>query len=92
MREKGERSDGYYYQSATSIIGARTTKEEACQLLQKAAALLHPDEKPFSGTYDTYGDTEMVFHLFEDLVDKLWVETVDIGSVYDRINQDVAEH
>ena len=34
MREKDIRTDGYYYESETTIIGIRNTPEEATKLLK----------------------------------------------------------
>lgn len=74
MRQKGVRSDGYYYESETTIIGIRNTPEEAALLLQAAATCFHDCERPSYGEYDTYGDTKIVYHIAEDLEDCFWIE------------------
>lgn len=74
MRRKGIRSDGYYYESETTIIGIRNTPEEAALLLQAAAICFHDDEKPSYGEYNKYGDTKIVYDIVEDLEDCFWIE------------------
>lgn len=75
MRQEGIRSDGYYYESETTIIGIRNTPAEAALLLQAAAICYHDDEKPSYGEYNEYGDTRIVYHIVEDLEDCFWIET-----------------
>lgn len=74
MRERGIRSDGYYYESDTSIIGLRDTPEEAAKLLKNIALKFHKNEKPCMGTYNEYGDTRIEYQISADLSDIFWIE------------------
>lgn len=73
MRREGTRTDGYYYESVVTIIGLRDDPAEASELLKAAAICFHKDEKPCRGTYDKYGDTEIVYGDLE-LEDEFWIE------------------
>lgn len=84
MRENGIRSDGYYYESDTHIIGGREKKEDAIDLLQQAAKMLHPNEKPIRGTFDQYGNTQLVFdNGADDLEDKFWIYELVTSKIGD---------
>ena len=73
MREKGIRTDGYYYESDTTILGVKGSMEKAQDLLQRAVQKYHSDEKPIHGRYNQTGDIEMAFGDSE-LEDRFWIE------------------
>lgn len=74
MRENGTDTDGYYYESSTSIIGVRETPGEAADLLKAATIAWHGEEKPSSGTYNEYGDYRVTYANGCDLWDTFWIE------------------
>ena len=75
MREKGIRSDGYYDETQTTIIGVRDDWKKACELLKTAVQKFHPDpnDKPIEGAWNQFGDTLLVYPL-ADQSDKFWIE------------------
>lgn len=86
MREEGIRSDGYYYESDTKIIGGRETPEEAAKLLHEAVLRAHPNEQPSSGRYNQYGDTSMTFDYgVDDLQDRFWIQELYLSSADDNL-------
>ena len=80
FREEGLRSDGYYYESKTSVIGSRKTKEEAYELLFSAATHFHPNEIK---TCDSTADECLRIRFdigCDDLEDVFWVEPLIVGK------------
>lgn len=80
MREKGTATDGYYYESDTSIIGVRETPKEAADLLKAATIAWCGEETPYSGTYDEYGDNRVTYANGCDLWDTFWIEEMSMPS------------
>lgn len=85
MRDEGLRSDGYYYESKTTILGVRETEEEAVELLKQITEKLHPGEKPIAGEYNRIGDTKRQYDYGVELYDIFWVKSVIVGDVGDQI-------
>lgn len=86
MRNKGNDTDGYYYDSSTSVIGIREKRKDACELMCKAAKQLHPSEEPSSPpTYDGYYPIRVEYRIVEDLYDVFWVESRIVGENGDNI-------
>lgn len=88
MRDEGLRSDGYYYESHTSIIGARENEKEAVELLACATTTFHANEKPVHGKYGEYGDTERGYRMAGDLYDVFWVKEIVIGATGDNLGDE----
>lgn len=79
MREKGLRTDGYYYESNTSIIAGTKDPDKAAKLLKEATVKEHGDTKPYRGEYNAHGDSKMEFELCgTELMDVFWIEEVHI--------------
>ena len=76
MREEGQRTDGYYYESRTSILGAREKPEEAVELLHEMMEKYHPGEKPYNDIFNVYGD-KMAEYSNGELGDKFWIEKIE---------------
>ena len=76
MREKGLRTDGYYYESETSVIAATNEPAKAAQLLADTVRKEHTEDELRSGKYNIYGDTEVVFEISCELCDRFWIEEV----------------
>lgn len=70
MRNKGLRTDGYYYESDTTIFGLEDTEAKAKQLLDKAIKKYHPNEQPMENPFDK----EAAFILSAGLYDYFWIE------------------
>lgn len=88
MREKGIRSDGYYDETRTTIIGVRDDPKKAAELLKTAVHKYHPDpeDKPIEGAWDQYGDTLLVYPL-SDQYDRFWIEVM-MDEVDDNLEGD----
>ena len=77
LREKGIHTDNKtYYESETTICGARDTPEEASDLLKDVVKKYHPNEDAIRGTYDTEikRDTSFTFWLDDGLEDSFWIK------------------
>ena len=94
MREEGLRTDGYYYEAKTTILGSFYEEKDACSFLKEVAKILYADEKPLSGTYNLNGDTQMVFGDSE-LQDIIWVEPVishTLSYALTRLQNGILKH
>ena len=87
MREKGIHTDGKtYYEAETSIMGARSTLEDAGKLLEKVVKKYHPEDKPSQGIYNFEWDidTGHIYRLDEGLTDNFWIKSMAIGPEGDQ--------
>lgn len=85
MRDEGVRSDGYYYESDTSIIGIRETKKDALNLLNEIRNKLHPDEEPELTVCPNDVPTRFEYHICDDLYDVFWIYEGRTGPAGDNI-------
>lgn len=89
IREKGTHTDEKtYYESETTILGARDNKEDAAAYLKKVVKHFYPNDNPIRGTYDYENklDTSYVFRIDDEgLEDNFWIKAMDIGEKGDII-------
>ena len=82
MREKGIHTDGKtYYEAETSVLGVRSTPDDAGKLLEKVIKKYHPEDKPYQGIYNKELDmnTGHVYKIDEGLTDSFWIRSMIIG-------------
>lgn len=86
MRDKGNDTDGYYYDSVTSVIGIREDRRDACELMLKAARQLYPSQEPTLPVIYANGyPIRIEFRIVEDLYDAFWIESHIVGEAGDKI-------
>lgn len=82
LRDEGIRSDGYYYESDTTVLGVFNNHKKASEALVAAADNFHPNEKPVLGSYniDTLETTRREYELNSELNDIFWIEETELNQ------------